>query len=69
MLTKTIVVLLLIGIFASLGSALFFMMRSKEPNKRTVKALTFRIGLSIGLFILLFIGYGFGWIEPHGLAG
>jgi hypothetical protein len=32
-----------------------------------VKALTFRIGLSIGLFILLLLGYAAGLLQPHGL--
>jgi hypothetical protein len=29
------------------------------------RALTMRISLSLGLFVLLFVGYHFGWIAPH----
>jgi hypothetical protein len=32
-----------------------------------VKALTFRIGLSILLFLLLLLGYRLGFLHPHGL--
>jgi hypothetical protein len=31
-----------------------------------VKALTWRIGLSVGLFVLLMLAYYQGWISPHG---
>jgi hypothetical protein len=31
-------------------------------------ALTWRIGLSLALFVLLMAGFYFGIIEPHGLA-
>jgi hypothetical protein len=30
-----------------------------------VKALTWRIGLSVGLFVLLIVGYYLGWITPQ----
>jgi hypothetical protein len=30
-----------------------------------VRALTVRIGLSVFLFLLLFVFYGLGWIQPH----
>jgi hypothetical protein len=32
-----------------------------------VRALTLRIGLSIGLFVLLLISFSAGLIKPHGL--
>ena len=63
----TLVVLLLLVIVGSLGSALFYLLRDRTRSPRTVKALTFRIGLSIGLFILLLLGYAAGWLQPHGL--
>jgi hypothetical protein len=30
-----------------------------------VKALTWRIGLSVGLFVLLMVAYYEGWITPQ----
>lgn len=62
MLIKIAIVLTLIIIVASLFSALFFLVKDKGSSDRTVKALTFRIGLSITLFILLVIGGYFGLI-------
>ena len=62
MLTKVIVVLTLIVILGSLFSALFFLVKDKTGGERTVKALTVRIGLSIGLFILLLIAGQLGYI-------
>ena len=65
MIIKAIIILLLIFIFFSLGSALYFLVRDKGQSDRIVKALTWRIGLSFVLFILLFMAFAFGWISPH----
>lgn len=62
-----IVVLFLIGILFSLGSGLVFLLRDKEGSTRMIKALTWRIGLSLLLFGLLIAGYFLGWIHPHGV--
>jgi hypothetical protein len=32
-----------------------------------VRALSFRIGLSILLFIVLWAAWKMGWVEPHGV--
>jgi hypothetical protein len=64
---KIIVVLILLVIVGSLGSALYYLFKDRERSPRTVKALTWRIGLSIGLFLLLLLAYGTGLIQPHGL--
>lgn len=64
---KIIVALAFALILASLGSALFFLMRDTGKSKRTVKALTFRIGFSVALFILILIAHHFGWINPTGI--
>ena len=49
-------------IIFSLGSALFYMMKDKSGTNRTVRALTWRVGLSVGLFVFLILGTYFGWI-------
>ncbi len=68
MLVKAIVILFLLIILYSLGSALFYLVRDKKTDSnRVVRALTWRIGLSIALFILLFVAFAFGWITPHAI--
>ncbi len=65
---KLLVVAIFIGIVASLGSALFHLVTDRKGETRNmVRALTVRIGLSVALFILLFVAWAAGWIEPHGL--
>jgi hypothetical protein len=68
MLGKIIIIAMLVGIFASLLSALVFLFRDQGRGTRTAKALTWRIGLSVTLFVLLLAGFYFGAISPHGLA-
>lgn len=69
LLIKTVVVLLLLFIFFSLGSALYFLVHDKGQSTRIVKALTWRIGLSIVLFALLIVAFLLGWIAPHSIIG
>ena len=64
MLVKVIIVFFLLLILYSLGSALFYLVKGRD-DIRVVQALTWRIGLSIFLFILLFLAYYFGLIKPH----
>jgi hypothetical protein len=68
MIMKAIVWLLILLIFFSLGSALYYLVKDKSGSDHVVKALTWRIGLSFLLFILLFIGFALGWIAPHSLT-
>jgi hypothetical protein len=62
---KILIVVLLGCIVASLGKAMFHLSSGPEDSAKTVQALTFRIGLSIALFILLFIARYAGGITPH----
>ncbi len=64
---KGFVIIVLIAIVGSLGSAMFYLVRDKGEGDRTLKALTLRISLSVLLFALLFVFYGLGWIQPHGV--
>lgn len=64
---KAIILIVLLVIIGSLISALYYLIMDKNRSPRTVKALTVRIGLSIGLFLLLLLAYGTGLIQPHGL--
>jgi Protein of unknown function (DUF2909) len=60
---KLIVILFLILILASLGSALFFLVKDKGAGQRTARALTWRVILSITLFGMLMLAYHFGLIS------
>lgn len=68
MLIKIVVIVMLVLIFASLFSGLVFLYRDKGRGTRTAKALTWRIGLSITLFLMLMAGFYFGIIPPQGLS-
>ncbi len=59
---RIVVILFIILILASLGSALFFLINDRGQSKRTVRALAMRVGLSVTLFLLLMAGYYFGLI-------
>ena len=64
---KAFIVIIMIAILGALGSSLFFLVRDRSDTKRTVKGLSWRISLSLGLFFFLFLAYSFGWIAPHSL--
>ena len=59
---KIVVILFLLFIVGSLFSALYYLVRDKGQGERTVKVLTVRITLSVALFVLLMLGYYFGFI-------
>ena len=59
---KILVIILLLAIVGSLGSALFFLVHDQGKSKRTVKALAIRVGLSLILFLFLMAGHYFGYI-------
>lgn len=67
MLSKILIIIVMLVIFGVLISGLIFLVRDQGHGKRTVKALSVRIGLSLLLFILLFVAFSFGWIQPHGI--
>ena len=65
MVFKYLVIALLALILISLGKALYHLTSSKPgDDAKMVKALAWRIGLSVGLFVLLIVAYYNGWIVP-----
>lgn len=64
---RIIVLLFILFIVISLGSALYYLIKDKGQSERTVKALTVRISLSIILFVMLMASYYFGLIPQTGL--
>jgi len=66
-----IVVLAFLAVLASLGSALFFMLKDGTEGKRKTsnmaRALAFRVGFSILLFMCILISWKLGYIQPTGI--
>jgi succinate dehydrogenase/fumarate reductase cytochrome b subunit len=65
--TIAIVVFLLVIVY-NLGAGLYYMMTDKGTTDRTLKALTWRIGLSVLLILLVILGIWTGVIKPHGIG-
>lgn len=68
MLTKIAIVIFFIVIVYNLGAGLFYMMSDKGTTNRTVRALTWRIGLSVLLIVLVMLGIWSGVIQPHDIG-
>ena len=70
MLIKSFIIIAFILIIISLGSALFHLVKrqDQELSDKTAKALTFRIALSIILFILIVLAYATGLLKPQGIG-
>jgi hypothetical protein len=64
---KIIILIFLLLIVYCLGSALFYMLSPKKAPETMAKALTWRIALSLTLFVLLLLGFYLGWVQPHGV--
>jgi len=67
MIFKIVILGLLVVVLVSLTSALVAMAKGDKSDKM-LKALSWRIGLSVFIFILLLIGQATGLITPHGLT-
>jgi hypothetical protein len=72
-----LVIVAFVAIIGSLVAALVFMMRGGNPDGDTgtdvprknhmARALAFRVGFSILLFVVVLLSYLMGWIQPTGL--
>jgi cytochrome bd-type quinol oxidase subunit 2 len=66
-----LVAIAFLAILASLAAALFFMMKDgtdgKAKTSNMAKALAFRIGFSVLLFVCILIAWKMGYIQPTGL--
>lgn len=78
---KYLVIAAFVGIIGSLGAALVFMMRGhgtqpdqadggsdtpSRTSRRMARALAWRVGLSVLLFVIVLVSYLAGWIQPTG---
>ena len=75
---KYLVIAAFVAIIGSLAVALVYMMRGGQPSGEgdeaaqhrpnpMSKALAFRVGFSILLFVVVLVSYWAGWITPTGL--
>lgn len=66
-----LVAIAFIAILGSLAAALFFMMKDgtngKAKTSGMARALAFRVGFSVLLFICILIAWKLGYIQPTGL--
>lgn len=64
-------VLALLGIVSALASAGFFMLRKPRQGERRdskmARALAVRVGISVGLFMVVLFSYWMGWVQPTGI--
>jgi hypothetical protein len=64
MLVKSFIIVMLIAMLISLFSALYFMFTDRGKGTRTVKALSFRIGIWVFLLLFLALGTATGILKP-----
>lgn len=66
-----LVIVAFIAILGSLGTALFFMLRgnpsSTAASRKMARALAFRVGFSIVLFLCILLAWKLGYIHPTGI--
>lgn len=61
------IILFLLFIVYNLGAGCYYMLTDKSGSDRVVRSLTWRIGLSLLLIVLIMLGMKFGIIQPHDL--
>ena len=67
---KIVIVLALLAILVALAGAGVFMLRRKTGDRdhgRMARALAWRVGLSVSLFLLVLLASQLGWIKPTGI--
>jgi hypothetical protein len=67
---RILVALAFVAIVAALVSAGVYMLRSGNDGARAgrmARALAWRVGLSVALFVCILVAYKLGWIQPTGL--
>jgi hypothetical protein len=73
---KILLVIALVAVVVALASAGLAMLRrpgahdqaprpTHEPDRRMARALAWRVGISVGLFVCVLIAWALGWIEPN----
>lgn len=64
---KWIVLIAFVLIIGSLASAGVFLVRDRGRTRNVVRALGFRVGFSIALFLFILFANRMGWIHSTGI--
>ncbi|RLK51460.1 DUF2909 family protein [Alkalispirillum mobile] len=62
---KSAVVVALVAIIWNLGTAAFALSRDGSDQRRVVRALTWRIGLSVAVFLVVLLAIASGLVVPN----
>lgn len=62
---KVLALLLVAAAIVALFSGLGSMVRGESADGSTVRALAWRIGLSVTAFLFLILAMWMGWVQPH----
>ena len=62
---KLFIIAALVLIIVQMAWGLKAMYRKESSKEDMARALTWRVGFSIGLFLLLLLGMRLGWITPN----
>ncbi|MBB1118038.1 twin transmembrane helix small protein [Stenotrophomonas sp. W1S232] len=67
---KTLLVIAFLAVIVfNLGAGLYYLLVDRGQSRRTVRALSWRVGVSVALVALLMVGIATGLIQPHGVGG
>jgi NADH:ubiquinone oxidoreductase subunit 6 (subunit J) len=68
---KILIVLFMGAVLVALASAGILMLRKGRDDDpkgtRMARALAWRVGLSVALFLIVLFSYWMGWIQPTGI--
>jgi hypothetical protein len=67
-LLRLLIIGTLLAIVVSLGVALYQLATRRGDSAKMLRALTWRVGLSLALFALLVLAARQGWIVPHAVG-
>ncbi len=62
---KYVIIIMLLFILFSLGSAMFYLVKGQGQSKNTVRFLTVRVVLSVLLFLFIILAAKMGWVQTQ----
>ena len=67
---KTLLVIAFLAVIVfNLGAGLYYLLVDRGQSRRTVRALSWRVRVTVALVALLMVGIATGLIQPHGVGG
>jgi hypothetical protein len=67
LLSKVLIIGFFLAILYTLASSFYFLVMDQSEGDRTVRRLSWRVGLSLALLAMLWGGFYLGLIEPQGV--